>query len=110
MQSIEHRIISQDGQIVAQVCGCHPPDDSALVQYLVSLFRMRCKKGVNLLFLHARRINILSWRRWFNRQKWLAFVFQCGGNWTLIEAIERQQISRDRRRARSPVNFNELAT
>src|ERR1700682_338702 len=103
MQSIEYRILFQQAQVSLQVAGTGAPHQRPRMHNLVSLFRMGSKKGFDHLFLSTRRIDILFRGRWTNRQEYLALVFECRGNWSLVQAIERQQILRSRARACSLV-------
>ncbi len=55
------------------------------------------------------RIHVLSGLQWIDRKKRLAFVFERGGDWSLKQTIERQQVLRCGCRAGSLIELFERA-
>src|SRR5260370_2406309 len=70
---------------------------------------MRRQESFNLFLFHAPRIHVLSRNDRFDLQKRLAFVFQCGRDWSLEEPIKREEILRRRRRSCLLVESDKIA-
>src|SRR5574338_1289535 len=97
MQQLQHRIFLEGVDVTLEVC--LRANDAPQIEQLGSTSHLDC-------FLRdSPRIDILSGLRRLDRKKRLAFVFECGPDWSLVETIEQQKLLRRRFRTGSLVEL-----
>src|SRR5687768_1111601 len=86
MQRLQHRVLLECGDVAReiQLRSNHGPQ--------IKQFRRSWPVWIDCILGHAPRIHILSRLRRFDGQKRFALVIEGGGDWSLEQTIERQEV------------------